>query len=384
MNNFKFQTVRTIINEQGGVSGLGRLIAELEYASALIVTDSGIVKAGHLARIEAGFSAAGIAAAYYPDIGPDPQESMVLAAVEAGRAAGCDCVIGIGGGSVMDVAKAASVLLKTGCSLNEIYGVEQIKGGRLPLILIPTTAGTGSEVTASSVISSADGKKNVAIDATLYPDIALLDVDMIKTMPRQIATTTGIDAIVHAIEGYTSATRKNPISDMLACEALRYLLGNIEASVADDATDDIRSRMLLGAMLAGQAFANATVAAVHAFAYALAEGFHLAHGLSNSLVLVPVLKFNIAKFPELYGQLSKAVLPEAGQLSDAAAADLFVARLEDVMAAIGLDKRLRDFGIGEGDLEALAKVTSGLERLLNNNPRPISYDDALEIFTQAF
>ena len=254
----------------------------------------------------------------------------------------------------------------------------------LPLILIPTTAGTGSEVTASSVISSAGGKKNVAIDATLYPDIALLDVDMIKTMPRQIATTTGIDAIVHAIEGYTSATKKNPISDMLACEALRYLLGNIEASVSPDATDDIRSRMLLGAMLAGQAFANATVAAVHAFAYALAEGFHLAHGLSNSLVLVPVLKFNIAKFPELYGQLSKAVLPEAGQLSDAAAADLFVARLEDVMAAIGLDKRLRDFGIGKGDLEALAKVTSGLERLLNNNPRPISYDEALEIFTQAF
>ena len=130
MNNFKFQTVRTIINEQGGVSGLARLIAELEYASALIVTDSGIVKAGHLTKIEAGFTAAGIAAAYYPDVGPDPQESMVLAAVEVGRTAGCDCVIGIGGGSVMDVAKAASVLLKTGCSLNDIYGIEQVKGGR--------------------------------------------------------------------------------------------------------------------------------------------------------------------------------------------------------------------------------------------------------------
>ena len=301
-----------------------------------------------------------------------------------GRDAACECVIGIGGGSVMDVAKAASVLLKTGCALDEIYGNGQIRGGRLPLILIPTTAGTGSEVTASSVISAADGRKNVAIDPTVYPDIALLDVDMISTMPRQIATTTGIDAVVHAIEAYTSATRKNPISDMLAAEALRYLLENIEASVQDNATDDIRSRMLLGSMLAGQAFSNATVAAVHAFAYALAEKFHLAHGLSNSLVLVPVLKFNIVAEPGLYGQLAKAVFAGIGNLSDGEAADFLVAELEKILAAISLNKRLRDYGIAREDLGSLAKAASGLERLLNNNPRPIGYDDALEIFARAF
>jgi len=384
MNNFIFRTVGTIINEQGGAANLGKMVAELGYQKVLLVSDSGTVKAGHLEKISAGLQSNSISAASYLEVGPDPSEEMVLAAVAAGRRGECQLVVGIGGGSAMDVAKAAAVLLRTNCSLADIYGIDQIRGGRLPLILVPATAGTGSEVTASSVISSASGKKNVAIDATLYPDIALLDVDMVRTMPRQIATTTGVDAVVHAIEAFTSATRKNPISDMLACEALRYLLNNLEPSIRDDAEDEIRSRVLLGAMLAGQAFANATVAAVHAFAYGLAEGFHLPHGLSNSLVMVPVLQYNAAKEPELYGQLAKNVFPENLSLGDAEAAEAFIARLRQLLVAVGLDQRLRDFGIARSDLPELARSVSGLTRLLNNNPRPIDYDGALQIFSEAY
>lgn len=207
---------------------------------------------------------------------------------------------------------------------------------------------------------------------------------MIKTMPRHVATTTGADAMVHAIEAYTSATRKNPLSDMLACEALRYLMNNIEESLKPEAAEEIRSKMLLGAMLAGQAFANATVAAVHAFAYGLAEGFHLPHGLSNSLVLVPVLKFNAEEVPELYGELARNVLPETIHMDDRTAADTFIAKVETLLSLLDLNKNLREYGITEADLAPLTRSVAGLERLLNNNPRPITYDDALGIFQSVY
>lgn len=159
MKNFTFQTVKTIIHEQGIVSQLGKLIMKHGYEKVLLVSDAGIVKAGHLEKIKTSFAQSNITAASYLDVGPDPDESMVMAAVDAGRSIGCELVVGIGGGSAMDVAKAAAVLLKTGKNLEDIYGIDQVGGERLPLFLIPTTAGTGSEVTASSVISSASGKR---------------------------------------------------------------------------------------------------------------------------------------------------------------------------------------------------------------------------------
>lgn len=384
MQDFRFNTVKTIINEKGGVAKIGELVARLGHQCVLVVADAGIVKAGHLDRMTHSLSASGIRSVPYNEVGPDPKESMVYGAVAKANPEKVDCVIGIGGGSVLDVAKAAAVLLKSGGSLEEIYGIEMVRGGRLPLILIPTTAGTGSEVTSSSVISHESGKKNVIIDPTLLPDIALLDVDLVSTMPQQVAITTGIDAIVHAIEAYTSVTKKNPISDMLACEALRYLMGNLEASVQSGGDPDAQSRMLLGSMLAGQAFTNASVSAVHAFAYALAEGFHLPHGLSNALVLLPIMKFNVSGSPEVYGQLAKAVFPELSGQTDAEAANCLIERLQSLLEAVALNKRLREFGIQKGDLESLAKSASGLDRLLRNNPRKIGYDDAMHIFATAF
>lgn len=372
------------MNEPGGVADFSRIISPLGYEKLLILADRGIAEAGLLDKLLQGLETSRTEITTYTDIGPDPKESMVLESVVAAQGCSADCIVGIGGGSVMDVAKLTAVIAKSGCRLNDIYGIDQIKGGRLPLILIPTTAGTGSEATSSSVISNEHGKKNVVIDSTLYPDIALLDVDMLATIPQSIISTTGVDAIVHAIEAFTSATGKNPISDMLACEALRYLLANIEEGFRLPASPDSRSRMLLGSTLAGQAFANSSVAAVHAFAYALAEKFHLPHGLSNSLVLIHILRFNIGKRLELYGTLSRAVFPEIVAADDAEAADYLVRKLEDILRAVELDKGLREFDIPEGDLEELARLAAGQERLLNNNPCPIDYSEALQIFRAAY
>lgn len=384
MNNFKFTTVSTIINEPGGVSNISSIISPLGYRKILVVADNGITKAGHLGKLLQGLERSGIEYVTYADVGQDPKESMVLDAVVLATNNNVDCVVGLGGGSVLDVAKVTAVMSKTKCVLGDIYGIGQIKGGRLPLILIPTTAGTGSEVTCSAVISNQSGKKNVAIDPTLYADIALLDVEMLGTMPQNIISTTGIDAIVHAIEAYTSATKKNPISDMLACEALRYLIGNIEASFMEDATVENRAQMLLGSTLAGQAFINASVSAVHAFAYALAEKYHLPHGLSNSLVLIHILKFNIANSADLYGRLAKSIFPEAEDKTAIEAANYLVERLESILEAVELNKGLHEFNIKQEDLKELAKLATGQVRLLNNNPCAIDYADALQIFESAF
>jgi len=384
MVDFTFNTARTIINQRGGVTQTGKLVRDMGYSRVLVVADRGILQAGHLDTLTQSITSQGLECYSFHEVGPDPTETMVLEATALARQHQVECIIGIGGGSVMDVAKAASALAKPGSCLEEIYGINQIKFGRLPLILVPTTAGTGSEVTASSVISHVSGKKNVAIDPILCPDIALLDVELLSTMPRHIATTTGVDAIVHAIEAYTSTTKKNPISDMLACEALRLLTRNLSLSIQENAPVEIRSNVLLGSMLAGQAFTNSSVSAVHAFAYALAEKYHLPHGLSNSLVLIAILKFNIATSPAVYGKLGKAVYSESLELTDNEAADYFVAQLENLLQGIELHKKLREFGVTRQDLPLLAEATSVMERLLNNNPRTIDYDAALQIFSDAF
>lgn len=384
MSSFVFRTVPSIVNESGSVSRIGEIISSLGHKTVLVVSDQGIVNAGLLEKLILGLNSSGIDHATYTDIDPDPKERMVNEAASIAVEKKSDCIIGIGGGSVLDVAKAASVIAYGKCELTEIYGIDQIKSERLPLVLIPTTAGTGSEVTCSSVISSEGGQKNVAIDPTLYADMAILDDEMLATTPKHIISTTGVDAMVHAIEAYTSATKKNPISDMLACEALRLLMGNIEDAYNGSESKSSRSAMLLGAMLAGQAFANSNVSAVHGFAYALAEKFHLPHGLSNALVLIHILRFNISKALSSYSSLAKALFPEMIEKDDKEAVDYFLEKIEKILKSVDLNKNLRDFEIKECDLDHLANLASKQERLIGNNPCFINYEDSVKIFRNAY
>lgn len=384
MNSFTFSTVKTIIKQRGGGQKTGELLAKNGCRNILVVTDKGLAATGHLETITNSVKKAGSASICYPDVVSDPSEKVVLEAVEQARKHQVDGIVGIGGGSALDTAKAVAVLAKSEIPLPEIYGFDQIKDGRLPLFLIPTTAGTGSEVTASTVISNDKGQKNVALDPALYADIALLDADFLNTMPYSIATTTGVDAIVHAIEGYTSRTKRNPLSNMLACQALRLLLQNFLPSLEDDKPNkqnESRERMLLGSMLAGQAFSNSSVSAVHAFAYALAETAHLSHGLSNSLALMPVLRFNISIAPEIYGTLAKESFPEqTSGMGTVEAAEYLLTELENILITINLNKKLHEFNINEKDICEMAKSVSNNERLLNNNPCPITEEDAKNIF----
>ena len=385
MHSFLFNTVSDVLSGPGTSGQLGEMAAAMGIERLFVVTDPGIVKFGLLQQAVESLEANNIALHTYSDIVADPPESVVMSAVHAARNFGCDGVVGFGGGSSMDVAKLLAVLIKGEQQLADIYGVDQITGGRLPLIQVPTTAGTGSEATMVSIITTGETTKAGVVSRTLLADKIILDAALTTGLPPAVTAATGIDAMVHAIEAYTSTRLKNPLSDMLAREALRLMAGNIETAVKQGDNLEARSAMLLGAMLAGQAFANAPVAAVHALAYPLGGNYHIPHGLSNSLVLPHVLRFNAPDAAELYAQLAPIIVPQQQLPDDPIAvtqilADYFLSLADD----LGLQTTLRQMNIPETDLSMLAQEAMQQQRLLINNPRELALDDALAIYRQAF
>lgn len=377
MSDFTFSTTKTIINEVGSAPRLAGLCADHCARSVMLVTDPGIIKVGLLKPVLEGFAASDVAVTVFSEVEADPADTTVRNAVAYAQQHHVDLVVGFGGGSSMDVAKVVALLASSNNhqALEEIYGVGNASGQRLPLIQVPTTAGTGSEVTPIAIITTGKTTKSGVVSPLLLPDVALLDANLTLGLPAHVTAATGIDAMVHAIEAYTSRIRKNPISDCLAREALRLLSTHIVTAVHDGSNVEARSGMLLGALLAGQAFANAPVAAVHALAYPLGGHFHIPHGLSNALVLPYVLRFNAPEAADLYAEL--APLVETG------ATDL-VAAMDKLISAVELPTRLRDMDIAESMLPQLAADAMLQQRLLVNNPREVTEADALAIYQSAY
>ncbi len=385
MKDFVFNTSKSIINEAGSLARIGELCTDLGIRRPLLVTDAGIAALGMLERVESLLAASGLGSTSFDRVVADPPESIVLEALDLAARSRVDGVIGLGGGSSMDTAKLVALMARSGESLEDIYGVDQARGPRLPLILVPTTAGTGSEVTAVAIVTTGETTKMGVVSTQLYPDLALLDAELTLGLPPHITAMTGVDAMVHAVEAYTSARLKNPYSDMLAREALRLMAANIVTATHQGDNLEARQGMLLGACLAGQAFANAPVAAVHALAYPLGGHYHIPHGLSNSLVLPEVLRFNADAAEALYADLAQVVL-EPGNLPDttpgrcAALVDYF----DELIEVLELPATLADVRVPEGDLPMLAADAMLQQRLLVNNPRPVSEADALAIYQACY
>ncbi len=346
------------------------------------MTDPGVQRSGILAPALAGFSIREMRHAVFADVTADPAESVIAAATAAARQIDADCIVGFGGGSSMDAAKLAALLVRNGRPLSEAYGVGVATGPRLPLILVPTTAGTGSEVTPISIVTTGENEKKGVVSPLLLPDIALLDAELTLGLPAHVTAATGIDAMVHAIEAFTSKRLKNPISDALATQALGLLVGALHRAWGNPSDIQARENMLLGACLAGMAFANAPVAAVHALAYPVGARFHVPHGLSNSLVLAPVIRFNLPVAIPEYAQLFDIVLPGASGSARQKAEGL-VEYLGGLAGELGLPTRLRDVGIQGGDVALLAADAMKQTRLLVNNPREVRESDAVAIYSEA-
>ena len=364
-------------------TGAAELPALLPDGPVLLVTDHQLITLGLVLPWIAALETSRVVT-IFSAVEADPSKSTLLAAVEAGRAAGVTSVVGFGGGSPMDVAKLAAYLLGSGDQLDSIWGVEIATGTKLPLILVPTTAGTGSEATPISVITIEGGTKLAVNARAITADIAILDPTLTTGLPRHVTAATGIDAMVHAVEAYTSARLKNPLSDALAREALRLLSANLIRACEHPSDLAARSAMLLGAHLAGVAFSNAPVAGVHALAYPLGGLHHLPHGLSNALMLRHVLQHNAEAARDHYAELGEIFAPDcAGQGSQAKCASLIDA-LDKMVTDSGLKPRLRDHGIERSDIPILAREAMKQTRLLVNNPCPIDEADAARLYAAAW
>lgn len=383
MNPFTFQVPSNILFESGASQKVAELAAGYGAQRILLVTDRGVRDAGLTKAAEDVLRAAGRDLALFQDVVADPPSEVIERAVALCRDERIDLVLSIGGGSALDTAKLVAYLAKSGDRLDDIYGVGLAKGHRLPLLLVPTTAGTGSEVTPIAIVTTPTTEKKGVVSPRLLPDWAILDPELTLGLPSHVTAATGIDAMVHAIEAYTSRHKKNPMSDQLARQALALLSQNIREVCRNGRNVEARAQMLLGSMLAGMAFANAPVAAVHALAYPIGAIFHVPHGLSNALVLMGVLRFNLPAAEALYAELAPIIDPEANGLPTGEAARRFVEGLAAICRDCKVPASLAEVGVRESDLPRLAEDAMKQTRLLVNNPREVTYADAFAIYGEA-
>ena len=388
LNNFIFNTTSGI---RFG-SGMSKLCAEEVSKklgpNILFITDKGLMSLKLTEPTLTELKKFSTTLEIFQDVEADHSIKTLMNAIEVGKRINATGVIGFGGGSSMDIAKLVSLILGSNENIDEAWGVSNAKGPRLPLVLVPTTAGTGSEVTPISIITVGEEEKKGVSSSIILPDIAILDPELTIGLPALTTAATGIDAMVHAIEGYTSANKNNnPISKMLAIEALKLLSGSIEKAVFDGSNIEARGNMLIGAMLAGKSFANSPVAAVHALAYPIGGTFHVSHGLSNSLVLPYVLRFNSidSKTTKDYAELAPFIFPEinTSQGNQAVCKD-FIDRLEILSKKIGLPQKLREVNIPKEACKKMASDAMKQTRLLVNNPREVTENDALNIYEAAW
>ena len=401
MADFQFSTSPKIISCAGALMQTIDWLEKNKLVKPMIVTDTGIIALGLLSSLTERIEQSGRKVSIFDQVKADPSVEIVEQALDLAKLEDVDAVIGIGGGSSLDVAKIVAIQTHNTQAFSSIFGVDAIEASashtKLPLMLAPTTAGTGSEVTAVAIVTTGETTKAGIVSELLYPDLAILDAQLTLSLPPSITAATGIDAMVHAIEAFTSKIKKNPYSDMLAKQALLLLIKNIETATFSPTDIGARQAMLLGACLAGQAFANAPVGAIHALAYPLGGHFHIPHGLSNALVMPHVMRFNSTAAADMYAELFASlqqdgvVFPHDDECSnkskDSAVqqqAETFIAYLSSLVSKLGLPSRLSELGITEADIEVLSVDALKQTRLLVNNPRELQLTDAVEIYHQAF
>ena len=351
----------------------------------MVITDQGLTDIGLHRRLLEKMEEGGAPTILFDEVESDPSLSTVLTAISVAKNNSITGIIGFGGGSPMDVAKLTALICGSKENLNDVWGIGNAKGPRLPLCLIPTTAGTGSEVTPISIITIEGEEKRGVVSPIILPDLAVLDPTLTVGLPGPITAATGIDAMVHAIEAFSSKSpNNNYISQLMAKEALMLLNNSISLAVNNGKNIKARTNMLMGSMMAGMAFANSPVAAVHALAYPLGGHYHIPHGLSNSLILPSVLEFNMPEAYRLYAELAEVIISDIGAGSMESKAMLFLESMCGIIRDVELPSTLDKVNIPETDLKMLAAEAMLQQRLLINNPREVTEEDALNIYQSAY
>lgn len=367
----------------GLVKSIPEILSKIGGKKPLLVIDPGLIAAGLDKNIRSPLQESGIEFTLYDHIDPEPGLRLADSGTKLARDTGCDCVIGVGGGSAMDVAKAISILLTNGGQAVDYLGIDKIDKPGVPKIMIPTSAGTGAEVTFTAVfINEETGSKGGMNGDPLYPDVAVLDPELTLSLPPQVTATTGIDALTHALEAYTSI-QAHPISEMYSTKAITLIAENIRAAYADGRNIRARTNMLLGSLLGGKALAIAGVGLVHAMAYPLGGMFGIAHGLANAVLLPFVTRYNLIGNLEKHARLASMLGQDVQGLSLRDAAEVTVEELHLLNRDLGIPSSLQTLAIPSDKLHEMADIALTVARPVDNNPRQPSRDDIVAIYQQA-
>ncbi len=368
----------------GTIANLANTVKSFNGSNVFLVVDPGLVQAGLTKPITAPLRKAKIPFIVYDKIDPEPGLKLADKGTKIARKAGCDCVIGVGGGSAMDVAKAIAILLTNGGKAVDYLGLGLIKKAGVPKIMVPTSSGTGAEVTFTAVfINEKTGSKGGMNGDPLYPDAAILDPELTLSLPPHVTAFTGIDALTHALEAYTS-TQAHIISEMYSLEAISLIAENLPAAYANGANLEARSAMLMGSLLGGKSLATAGVGLVHAMAYPMGGMFGIPHGLANAVLLPYVTDYNLIGDIEKFAVLAQVLGQNTDDLTLRESASLCVEALFDLNDDVGIPATLKDLDIPFDSIPEMAEIALTVTRPVENNPRRPSLEDVIAIYETAF
>ena len=379
MKNCSLRMPSSVMAGTGSAAGLTDIINTVSARHIALFCDKGVAASGLLEAV-----ARKIPASYdtYLDIPPEPDYHQVESLLGQVAARGADLIVALGGGSVMDAAKLVSVLLGAEYSIRDLLEDPSKACKKVPTVMIPTTCGTGSEATCNAIVLvPEEGVKVGIVNNAMIPDHVILDADMIRLLPSRIVASTGLDALCHAIECYTGL-KANPLSDLYALEAMRLIFPSIERAVKEPEAMDAKENMLLAAFYGGVAITSSGTTAVHALSYPLGGRHHIAHGVSNAMLLAPVMRFNMPACTDRLAQIHDAVFPNDSALSPHRKAEAVVSRLEEIVRALDIPS-LSSFGISADELASLAQAGLEVRRLMVNNPRVMTLDEAIAIYKEA-
>lgn len=397
---WNFYSAGRLVFGTGAVRELGAAALRLKAGKVLVVTDRSLVEAGLLAKVRGPLKAAGVACSVFDGGEPEPSFACADRAIAAAREHRPDAVLGLGGGSNMDLAKITATVYTHGGSYRDYFSFDNVPGPVCPLIAVPTTAGTGSEVSHAAVLTDHDnGTKVSTLSNYLRPDLAVVDPELTLTCPRKATADSGIDALTHAVEAYL-ATHSNeldvpcgevspydgkyPLADVLAERAIELIGRHLVRAVNEPDNIEARTGMSLAATLAGLAFSNAAVALVHAMEYPLGGTLHCSHGEGNGLLLPYVMRFNLPARKSELAQIARVLGGDTRIIDVEEAADLAIVAVEQLRDAIGIPARIRDLGGTEDQLPEFAAKAFSIKRLMVLTPRPVTEADILEIYRNAF
>lgn len=379
-----FRTANNIIFGVNAVQNISAVVKELNGNSVLILTDPGVMAAGMPETVKGILTGAGIRTDIYSEVEPEPSIPSFEKCLNLAREGSFDVIVGVGGGSSMDMCKLVSVMMTNEGKVQDYFGVDLVKKPGVPKIAIPTTSGTGSEVTKIGILTDLERELKIGV-VTPYnlPDVAIVDPVLTMKMPPKITASTGMDALTHAIESYTSLGA-DLVSDLLAEKAIALISSSLRTAVADGQDVEARYNMSMGSLLAGISFANAGVTAVHALAFPLGAMFKIPHGVANTVMLPYVMEFNYMARLDKFARIAELMGGKIDRLTAREAALKAIDYVKELSSDIEMPLGLKELGIPETALQQLSEGASTVNRLLVNNPRAIGLKEITSIFTRAF